>query len=72
MFSIEIYAWVVVVSLFRKMAMIANFNNGMVLPIQQPTSNRPISRPISSPISTSDNGFLNEGYNNENPANYNI
>ena len=72
MFAIEIYAWVVVVSLFRKMAMIANFNNGMVLPIQQPISARPISRPISSPISTSDNGFLNEGYNSENPANYNI
>ena len=68
MFAIEIYAWVVVVSLFRKMAMIANFNNGMVLPIQQPIS----ARPISSPISTSDNGFLNEGYNSENPANYNI
>ena len=76
MFAIEIYAWVVVVSLFRKMAMIANFNNGMVLPIQQPIPTRPISRSISrsisSPISTSDNGFLNEGYNSENPANYNI
>ena len=72
MFAIEIYAWIVVVSLFRKMAMIANFNNGMVLPIQQPISARPIARPMSSPISTSDNGFLNEGYNSENPANYNI
>ena len=72
MFAIEIYAWVVVVSLFRKMAMIENFNNGMVLPIQQPISARPISRPMSSPISTSDNGFLNDGYNSENPANYNI
>ena len=56
----------------RKAKMIANFNNGMVLPIQQPISARPIARPMSSPISTSDNGFLNEGYNSENPANYNI
>ena len=33
LFSIEIYAWIVVVSLFRKMAMIENIRNQVVLPI---------------------------------------
>ena len=33
LFAIEIYAWIVVISLFRKMAMVSNITNQIVLPI---------------------------------------